>query len=653
MRWDWNEVEEGMGFGISESGSCSDACVWGQVGEPAAHGCVHVLDPGYQHKMSVKVEWQEHKAVASEAITDAFVRGLYTDLTIAAEDQYIKCHRMVLSYFSTFFKDVFLQKETSEPNVIVVLSAPAAVVRAMINFMYHGEVTVDSSLIPGLRQLAENLGVTALLNLSEPPVEQPSLASQSSRIIDAAEALQAMRQGISTNKSAFTNQMAFVNHSNHVALLNQAALLNQVSQNFSSGYQTTSRQPESQVPGEQPLEGISLASKTEESMDRDANFSRYHTAGCSNSEPASAQSPPLPTRSPNVPPLKKRKLSDIEIYPEEQNSSLNTSEFLQTSSGEDDGDSRDSDGELQIDESPESQFIEDQHLADDSEPQDLRVEPKLSSSAETCPTADTPPVNNIFRAGNLLVPYTVSSSIRRLYPSSGLHDVTIQPAHSREVESLSNNASSTIKIIENSTRNFTPIVNGSHQRRPNVKCSRKRLSPKSYGMKKGGKSTDKTYTAEQLSDSVMAVIKGGLQPVEAINRYGIPRRTFFRRLLIKRTELGIKTKSRSKPSSRSNSPKFNVSASKAIKSPSSPSSPKSPNSPTGSVPVLSNALLNSVPTSGTKLHAMLKNMSSACNSGTLKLKVEDGMCSSANSSDFIAANLQVEVKEEVGDVLTA
>jgi len=125
-------------------------------------------------------------------------------------------------------------------------------------------------------------------------------------------------------------------------------------------------------------------------------------------------------------------------------------------------------------------------------------------------------------------------------------------------------------------------------------------TPSNVGPIKKSPNNKRTYTPEDLDASLNAVLFEGMAPVRAIDRYKIPRRTFFRHLKEKRIEHGIlspnnRRRSSSRPSSRTSTPTTSAASSTQITAETA-----APNS-------LERHLSSSLshPASGTNLHNLL------------------------------------------------
>jgi len=84
-------------------------------------------------------------------------------------------------------------------------------------------------------------------------------------------------------------------------------------------------------------------------------------------------------------------------------------------------------------------------------------------------------------------------------------------------------------------------------------------TPSNAGPIRNSRNNKRTYTPEDLTAAVNAVISNDMKPIQAIDMYKIARRTFFRRLGDERKKRGIpnrnnRSRSSSRRSSRSSTP---------------------------------------------------------------------------------------------------
>ncbi|CAG9859613.1 unnamed protein product [Phyllotreta striolata] len=110
------------------------------------------------------------------------------DVTLTCEGINIKAHKFILSACSPYFRTIF--KENPCPHPIVILKDVAhADLMALINFMYHGEVTVSEDQLSSFLNTAMILQVLGLMNDDHPDRKQ-QLSKKPKHPPDVPEPLQ-------------------------------------------------------------------------------------------------------------------------------------------------------------------------------------------------------------------------------------------------------------------------------------------------------------------------------------------------------------------------------------------------------------------------------------------------------------------------------
>ena len=91
-----------------------------------------------------------------------------TDCTLmCAEGHTLKAHRMILSASSPFFKSVFEQMSNHWPNypIVYLKDMPITDLRAIIEFIYRGEVTVGQQQLESVLRSGESLRIKGLIDI--------------------------------------------------------------------------------------------------------------------------------------------------------------------------------------------------------------------------------------------------------------------------------------------------------------------------------------------------------------------------------------------------------------------------------------------------------------------------------------------------------
>ncbi|XP_024869966.1 modifier of mdg4-like isoform X1 [Temnothorax curvispinosus] len=95
--------------------------------------------------------------------------GLYTlltdehlvDVTLAAEGQILRAHKLILSVCSTYFRELFKGNSCKHP-IVILKDVNYRDLSAMLHFMYQGEVNIKQEDIAGFLKVAEALQIKGL-----------------------------------------------------------------------------------------------------------------------------------------------------------------------------------------------------------------------------------------------------------------------------------------------------------------------------------------------------------------------------------------------------------------------------------------------------------------------------------------------------------
>lgn len=109
------------------------------------------------------IRWNNYTSVLQNVFRKLLEGEQFVDVTLACEGQSIKCHRLILSACSTYFDRIL----TDNPNsnmVIYLKDMKFWELRALVTFMYNGEVSISQQKLPHLCKAAEALKIKGLAN---------------------------------------------------------------------------------------------------------------------------------------------------------------------------------------------------------------------------------------------------------------------------------------------------------------------------------------------------------------------------------------------------------------------------------------------------------------------------------------------------------
>lgn len=105
--------------------------------------------------------WNNFHDNLSSGFQDLLKDEDLVDVTLAAEGRYIKAHKTVLSVCSPYFKELFRVNPCKHP-IVILHDVKYSALKALLTFMYQGEVSVSQEEIPMFMRVAEILKIKGL-----------------------------------------------------------------------------------------------------------------------------------------------------------------------------------------------------------------------------------------------------------------------------------------------------------------------------------------------------------------------------------------------------------------------------------------------------------------------------------------------------------
>ncbi|KAK2701948.1 hypothetical protein QYM36_019410 [Artemia franciscana] len=126
-----------------------------------------------------RLKWNNHQPTLIAVLDRLLVNQTLVDITLAAEGQTLKAHKLVLSACSPFFHDL-LSNYTGRDMVVFLKDVRFVELQALIDYMYKGEVSIAQHNLASLIQTAESLKIKGLaepddLSRRAPPPPPPPL----------------------------------------------------------------------------------------------------------------------------------------------------------------------------------------------------------------------------------------------------------------------------------------------------------------------------------------------------------------------------------------------------------------------------------------------------------------------------------------------
>uniref|UniRef100_U5EU42 Putative transcription factor n=1 Tax=Corethrella appendiculata TaxID=1370023 RepID=U5EU42_9DIPT len=127
--------------------------------------------------------WNNFNTNLSAGFHESLCRGDLVDVTLAAEGQLVKAHRLVLSVCSPYFRKMFTQMPANQHAFVFLKDVSHSALKDLIQFMYCGEVNVKQDALPAFISTAEALQIKGLTETGDStPAPQQSPAKEATTI---------------------------------------------------------------------------------------------------------------------------------------------------------------------------------------------------------------------------------------------------------------------------------------------------------------------------------------------------------------------------------------------------------------------------------------------------------------------------------------
>ncbi|XP_022908160.1 broad-complex core protein isoforms 1/2/3/4/5 [Onthophagus taurus] len=109
------------------------------------------------------LRWNNHQSNLLSVFDELLQNEAFTDVTLVCDGgNPIKCHRMVLAACSPYFQNLFTDLPCKHP-VVVLKDVKFIEIKAILEYMYRGEVNVAQDQLAALLKVAEALKVKGLV----------------------------------------------------------------------------------------------------------------------------------------------------------------------------------------------------------------------------------------------------------------------------------------------------------------------------------------------------------------------------------------------------------------------------------------------------------------------------------------------------------
>merc|ERR1719483_819424 len=109
------------------------------------------------------LKWNNHTSTVISVMDSLLEEESLVDVTLSADGQFIRAHRIVLSACSPYFRTLFKSSFLNEKHPVVILKdVDFDILKSLVEYMYKGEANVPQPMLTSFIQTAESLQVRGL-----------------------------------------------------------------------------------------------------------------------------------------------------------------------------------------------------------------------------------------------------------------------------------------------------------------------------------------------------------------------------------------------------------------------------------------------------------------------------------------------------------
>ncbi|XP_075230274.1 uncharacterized protein LOC142329487 [Lycorma delicatula] len=111
------------------------------------------------------LRWNNYQSNLTNVFDQLLQSESFVDVTLACDGHSVKAHKMVLSACSPYFQALFFENPCQHP-IVILKDVKWPELKAVVEFMYKGEINVSQEQIGPLLKVAESLKIRGLADVN-------------------------------------------------------------------------------------------------------------------------------------------------------------------------------------------------------------------------------------------------------------------------------------------------------------------------------------------------------------------------------------------------------------------------------------------------------------------------------------------------------
>ena len=117
---------------------------------------------GSSNQCSLK--WNKYEENLLSVFDQLLQQEALVDVTLATEGKSVRCHKVVLSACSSYFKSILSDTDQTQHPIVILRDVTWSELKFIVEYMYKGEINVSQEELPSILKIAESLKLHGLVD---------------------------------------------------------------------------------------------------------------------------------------------------------------------------------------------------------------------------------------------------------------------------------------------------------------------------------------------------------------------------------------------------------------------------------------------------------------------------------------------------------